>query len=83
MTRASFVTFLMWGLVFAAAAVGYRTSKQNQLNQVTRCTFKKSILLLIFATVLGIWKLKMDFRLMKQMKRYHNADAEKEIAPWK
>jgi len=27
MTRASFVTFLMWALVFAASAVGYRASK--------------------------------------------------------
>jgi len=62
--RASFVSFIMWTCVFIAASIGYRASKQ-QSNGWIHCSFKKSLILLVIASGLGVWKLSMNYHLMK------------------
>lgn len=81
-TRATFVSFLMWTLVFIAASIGYRATFNKTENRWIRCSFKKSILLLVVASGLGLWKLHMDYKLMKQMRNYHKAENEAMNGKW-
>lgn len=70
-TRASFVSFLMWFFIFVAAAVGLKAARQQSDSRwFMRCSFKKSIIFLVLASALGIAKLCMDHKIMKQMERF-------------
>lgn len=73
MTKGAFLSFVMWALIFIAATVGYRASKQNEPNRYMRCTYKKSIIMLMFASLFGIWKLMTNHEMMKQMRRLDKA----------
>ena len=70
-TRAAFVSFLMWLMIFVAGAIGFRASKIQDNNMWIRCTFKKSMIFVILASLLGIWKLTLDAKIMKGMERFH------------
>jgi|Transcript_26534 hypothetical protein len=70
-SRAAFVTFLMWLCVFVAGAIGFRASKTQDNNRWIRCTLKKSVFFVILASLLGVWKLRLDFKLMRGMDRMH------------
>lgn len=70
-TRASFVSFLMWLFIFVAAAIGLKAAKQQSDSRwFMRCSFRKSIIFLALASGLGIWKLVLDHKIMKQMERF-------------
>ena len=73
MTKGAFLSFLMWTFVFLAASVGYMASKQTEPNRFIRCTFKKSIILLVFASFFGIWKLMTMHKMMKEQRRLDRA----------
>lgn len=62
-TRATFVSFLTWMFVFVAAVTGIRASKIQDNNSYIRCTFKKSVICLIIASLLGVWNLSLKFRI--------------------
>ena len=70
-TRAAFVSFLMWMCVLIAGAIGFRASKTQENSPWIRCTFKKSLIFIVLASLLGIWKLTLDAKLMKGMERFH------------
>ena len=71
MTRASFVSFLMWLFIAISAAIGIRASKMTSDSRwYMRCSFRKSIIFLVLATVLGIWKMTLNKKLMKQFERF-------------
>ena len=71
MTRASFVTFLMWLFVFCAAITGKRAAyNQQNAKWYMRCSFKKAIVFLFLATIMGVFKLTLNIKMMHQMKRF-------------
>ena len=76
MTRGAFVSFLMWAFVFIAATIGRRASWQKENNWWIRCTLRKSIFMLLIASLLGIWKLKIGSDLMGIFHRFHH-DSDK------
>jgi len=71
MTRASFVSFLMWLFIAIAAIIGLKAARQTENSKwFMRCSFKKSIIFIVLASLLGIWKLILDKKLMKQFHRF-------------
>lgn len=56
-TRATFVSFLMWTFVFIAACIAKRAAMCSDQNKWIRCSFKKSIIMLVLASLLGVWGL--------------------------
>lgn len=71
MTRAAFVSFIMWLFVFVAAITGKRASWNSQNSKWwMRCSFKKAIIFLVLATLMGIWRLILSAKIMHQMERY-------------
>ena len=88
MTRATFLSFLMWTFVLFAACIGHRVSKFQENTRWIRCTFKKSLIMLLIASLFGAWKLSVNSHIMTQMHRYHkqmerheNQDSQKNM--WK
>ena len=72
MTRAAFVSFLMWLFIAIAAVIGLKAARQQTDNGrwFMRCSFKKSIVFIVLASLLGTWKLFLDKKLMKQFERF-------------
>ena len=72
MTRAAFVSFLMWLFIAIAAVIGLKAARQQTDNGrwFMRCSFRKSIIFIVLASLLGIWKLVLDKKLMKQFERF-------------
>jgi len=52
-----------------AAVTGYRASKQQEYNGRIRCTFKKSIILLVLASLLGAWGLHLKSRIHRELRQ--------------
>lgn len=71
MTRATFLSFLMWTFVLFAACIGHRVSKFQENTRWIRCTFKKALIMLLIASGLGLWKLNVNRHIMKEMHRFH------------
>ena len=72
-TRGAFLSFFMWLLVFVAACVGKRASWMRQQNRWIGCTFKKSVCLLIFASIVGVFGLITKRQVMGEMMHFKRA----------
>lgn len=71
MTRGAFVSFLMWLFILIAAITGKRAAWNSQNSKWwMRCSFRKAIIFLVLATLMGIWKMIITSKVMKQMERF-------------
>ena len=81
MTRASFVSFLMWLFIAISAAIGLRAARAQpdttNSKWFMRCSIRKSIIFLVLASLLGIWKMILSKKIMHQFERFGREEKHK------
>lgn len=70
-TRATFLSFLMWTFVFIGACIGSRVVWFKEHTRWVHCSFKKSVFFIVIASLLGVWKMHAESKIFHELKHMH------------